>query len=376
MANQAASPRRKKLVKEYPRQGATATLGKIVRPHSRSKPKQFRAVDGISFSVGHGESVGLVGESGLRKSTTSMMVMRLLDQTSGRIHVRRRRDRPPSCPMRSRGCHWRKSIQMVFQDPTAASTRASTAARAIVDPIMQLGDIKGRAALRAAARNSPAWWATRQSAGSLPASVVGWPESSRRHRTRDRAAPKLVPFSTSRPLRSMSPCRRVVLNLVARLEAVDGHELSVRVARFECSAVVVRSCHCDADGPNRRAGCLRTGYWAIRRMPIQGSADGDSTSAVAGLVYLSCSRKRGIQLITGVLLDRPVKPGDDEERKTTLTAKTTDPLDDYIDAVSKALALPVEEAWRPAVRANLEVSLRLARLVDEFALPTKPSRSV
>jgi hypothetical protein len=46
-----------------------------------------------------------------------------------------------------------------------------------------------------------------------------------------------------------------------------------------------------------------------------------------------------------------------------------DPLDDYIDAVAKALALPVEEAWRPAVRANLEVSLRLGRLVDEFALP-------
>lgn len=43
-------------------------------------------------------------------------------------------------------------------------------------------------------------------------------------------------------------------------------------------------------------------------------------------------------------------------------------LDLYIDAVAKALALPIEEAWRPAVRANLEVSLRLARLVDEFAL--------
>ena len=52
-----------------------------------------------------------------------------------------------------------------------------------------------------------------------------------------------------------------------------------------------------------------------------------------------------------------------------MTANTTDPLDDYIDAVSKALALPVEDSWRPAVRANLEVSLRLARLVDEFALP-------
>ena len=54
-----------------------------------------------------------------------------------------------------------------------------------------------------------------------------------------------------------------------------------------------------------------------------------------------------------------------------------DPLDDYINAVSKALALalPVEDAWRPAVRANLEVSLRLARLVDEFPLPdeTEPA---
>ena len=51
------------------------------------------------------------------------------------------------------------------------------------------------------------------------------------------------------------------------------------------------------------------------------------------------------------------------------------PLDEYIDAGSKALALPIEEAWRPAVRANLEVSLRLARLVDEFALPdaTEPA---
>jgi Protein of unknown function (DUF4089) len=52
-----------------------------------------------------------------------------------------------------------------------------------------------------------------------------------------------------------------------------------------------------------------------------------------------------------------------------------DPLDTYIDAVGTALALPIEQAWKPAVRANLEVSLRLARLVDEFALPdeTEPA---
>ncbi|MGY3353926.1 hypothetical protein ACVWZK_000589 [Bradyrhizobium sp. GM0.4] len=48
-----------------------------------------------------------------------------------------------------------------------------------------------------------------------------------------------------------------------------------------------------------------------------------------------------------------------------------EPLDDYIDAVTKALALPVEEAWRASIRANLEVSLRLGRLVDEFALPER-----
>jgi hypothetical protein len=54
---------------------------------------------------------------------------------------------------------------------------------------------------------------------------------------------------------------------------------------------------------------------------------------------------------------------------------TTDQLDDYIDAVGKALGLSIAEAWKPAVRTNLEISLRLAGLVDEFALPdeTEPA---
>ena len=52
-----------------------------------------------------------------------------------------------------------------------------------------------------------------------------------------------------------------------------------------------------------------------------------------------------------------------------------EPLDDYIDAVAKALALPVEEAWRPAVRANLEVSLRLAGWSTNSRCRTKPSRA-
>ena len=46
-----------------------------------------------------------------------------------------------------------------------------------------------------------------------------------------------------------------------------------------------------------------------------------------------------------------------------------DSLDEYINAASKLLKLPVKEAWKQAVRANLEVSMRLARLVDEFEFP-------
>ncbi|WMT75592.1 ABC transporter ATP-binding protein [Bradyrhizobium sp. Ash2021] len=137
-----------KLVKEYPRQGATATLGKLFGRKPPVEAEQFRAVDGISFSVGHGESVGLVGESGCGKSTTSMMVMRLLDQTSGRIMFDGD-EIGGILPNAFARLPLRKSIQMVFQDPTDSLNPRFTAARAIVDPIMQLGDIRGRDALRA-----------------------------------------------------------------------------------------------------------------------------------------------------------------------------------------------------------------------------------
>jgi peptide/nickel transport system ATP-binding protein len=137
-----------KLVKEYPRQGATATLTKLFARKPPIETEQFRAVDGISFAVGHGESVGLVGESGCGKSTTSMMVMRLLDQTSGRIMFDGD-EIGAVLPNAFARLPLRKSIQMVFQDPTDSLNPRFTAARAIVDPIRQLGDIRGRDALRA-----------------------------------------------------------------------------------------------------------------------------------------------------------------------------------------------------------------------------------
>ncbi|QIP03217.1 dipeptide ABC transporter ATP-binding protein [Bradyrhizobium symbiodeficiens] len=137
-----------KLVKEYPRQGATATLGKLFGRKPPLEPDVFRAVDGISFSIGHGESVGLVGESGCGKSTTSMMVMRLLDQTSGLIQFDGE-DIGAIQPASFARLPQRSRIQMVFQDPTDSLNPRFTAARAIADPIMQLSDISGRDALRA-----------------------------------------------------------------------------------------------------------------------------------------------------------------------------------------------------------------------------------
>ena len=137
-----------KLVKEYPRQGLTKSLSKLFRGGPTPEPEVFRAVDGISFTIDRGESVGLVGESGCGKSTTSTMVMRLIDKTDGLIKFGG--DDIGAIPARAfaRLSH-RRRIQMVFQDPTDSLNPRFTAARAIADPILRLGDVKGRDAVRA-----------------------------------------------------------------------------------------------------------------------------------------------------------------------------------------------------------------------------------
>jgi hypothetical protein len=52
-----------------------------------------------------------------------------------------------------------------------------------------------------------------------------------------------------------------------------------------------------------------------------------------------------------------------------------DPLDAFIDAAARALALPVEPAWKPAIKTNLDVTLRLAASFADFPLPddTEPA---
>jgi peptide/nickel transport system ATP-binding protein len=108
----------------------------------------FRAVDRVSLEVRRGESVGLVGESGCGKSTTSMMLMRLIDKTDGLIRF----DGTDIGEIPAKAfarLPLRKRIQMVFQDPTDSLNPRFTAARAIADPILRLGDIAGRDAVRA-----------------------------------------------------------------------------------------------------------------------------------------------------------------------------------------------------------------------------------
>jgi peptide/nickel transport system ATP-binding protein len=136
-----------KLVKEYPRQGATKPLAAMFRRGPAPESETFRAVDGISFSVGRGESVGLVGESGCGKSTTSMMVMRLIDQTGGLIQFDGE-DIGAIPASKFARLPARKRIQMVFQDATDSLNPRFTAARAIADPILRLGDLKGRSVVR------------------------------------------------------------------------------------------------------------------------------------------------------------------------------------------------------------------------------------
>ncbi|HZY12935.1 MAG TPA: ABC transporter ATP-binding protein [Beijerinckiaceae bacterium] len=137
------------LVKEYARQGVTKSMAQLFgRKASAVDEQPFRAVDGISFEIMRGQSVGLVGESGCGKSTTSMMAMRLLDPTSGSI-VLDGEDIGAIPARKFAKLPARKRIQMVFQDPTDSLNPRFTAMRAIADPILRLGGISGRDALRA-----------------------------------------------------------------------------------------------------------------------------------------------------------------------------------------------------------------------------------
>jgi len=92
-----------------------------------SAEKKVYAVDGVSFSIHAGETLGLVGESGCGKSTVGMSLLRLIEPTGGTVKYN---DvditRTPNPALRQ----YRRHIQMVFQDPYNS-----------VNPRMTIGDI-------------------------------------------------------------------------------------------------------------------------------------------------------------------------------------------------------------------------------------------
>ncbi len=135
------------LIKEYPSKSAGRTLAGLLGRRAE-RPPALRAVDGISFTIGRGETLGLVGESGCGKSTTSMMITRLIDPTGGRILFDGIDLGAIPAKLFAR-LPMRRRIQMVFQDPTDSLNPRFTAARAIADPILRLGDVRGSAAVRA-----------------------------------------------------------------------------------------------------------------------------------------------------------------------------------------------------------------------------------
>jgi oligopeptide/dipeptide ABC transporter ATP-binding protein len=100
-----------------------------------SKTKPLRAVDGVSFSLRQGETLGIVGESGCGKSTLARAVMKLIEKTDGAV-VWCGRDLGDLQGPQVRGL--RKEFQIVFQDPLASLDPRMTIGQSIAEPLVTL----------------------------------------------------------------------------------------------------------------------------------------------------------------------------------------------------------------------------------------------
>ncbi|KPL58737.1 ABC transporter ATP-binding protein [Rossellomorea vietnamensis] len=103
------------------------TGGILGRPVSSVK-----AVDGVSFTVNKGETLGIVGESGCGKSTTGRMLMRLIDPSEGKVTFE---NRELTSLSNSEMRKVRREMQMVFQDPFASLNPRHTVEKILEEPL-------------------------------------------------------------------------------------------------------------------------------------------------------------------------------------------------------------------------------------------------
>ena len=98
--------------------------------------KEVRAVDGISFTLGRGETIGIVGESGCGKSTAAKAVMRLIEPTAGQV-LFEGVDVTALSPRAFRP--YRQRVQIVFQDPYASLNPRMRAGAIVGEPLRNFG---------------------------------------------------------------------------------------------------------------------------------------------------------------------------------------------------------------------------------------------
>jgi oligopeptide transport system ATP-binding protein len=103
--------------------------------------KTLKAVDGVSFTLHEGETLGLVGESGCGKSTTARLIARLIPATSGEVYLEGREILTlPKNELRA----MRQRVQMVFQDPYASLNPRMRVADTIGRSLAIYGGVKGK----------------------------------------------------------------------------------------------------------------------------------------------------------------------------------------------------------------------------------------